>query len=123
MQPVFAYRPEGYPPQGRIWPQFGDDVLEETLSISEGARQSLSRKRGNMNDFHAENLQYHGLAPRDIAVPEDEDLPIAPPPPEGHGGQAPMSRHPGQMEPMAPGPAGFPPGSTGTGMGSSLNPM
>ena len=28
-----------------MWPQFGDEVLEETLSLSEGARQSLNKKK------------------------------------------------------------------------------
>ena len=52
MQPVFPYQAETYPPRGQIWPQFGDDVLEETLSLSEGARQSLSKKRQGMSDLH-----------------------------------------------------------------------
>jgi hypothetical protein len=65
-----------------MWPQFGDDVLEETLSISEGARQSLNRKKEGMSDWHKENLQHHGLAPRadQIPTPPDEfDDPPAPP--------------------------------------------
>ena len=57
-QPVFPYHPQSYPPRGRIWPQFGDDVLEDTLSLSEGAKQSLNRKKEGMGDFHKENLQY-----------------------------------------------------------------
>ena len=52
-----------------MWPQFGDDVLEETLSISEGARQNLNRKKEGMSDFHRGNLEHHGLAPREEARP------------------------------------------------------
>jgi hypothetical protein len=77
MQPVFPYRPESYPPKGRIWPQFGDDVLEETLSMSEGARQSLNKKKEQMGDWHKENLQHHGLSPK----PEDVPTPAGGPPP------------------------------------------
>jgi hypothetical protein len=83
MQPVFAYRPESYPPRGKIWPQFGDDVLEETLSISEGARQNLNKKKEPMSDFHKENLQHHGLAPREPPAREwyeDSDDEYAPGP-------------------------------------------
>ena len=81
MQPVFPHHAQSYPPRGAIWPQFGDDVLEETLSLSEGARQSLNRKREAMNDFHKDNLQHHGLAPRgDDAPPADR--PSRPPPPQ-----------------------------------------
>ena len=46
-----------------MWPQWGEELLEDTLSVSEGARQSLIRKREGMNDFHKENLARHGLAP------------------------------------------------------------
>ena len=81
MQPVFAYRPEAYPPRGRIWPQFGDDVLEETLSLSEGATQNLQRKKeGMMGDFHKENMIHHGLAPRPADVPVPDDDPPGYPP-------------------------------------------
>ena len=73
MQPVFSYRAEGYPPRGPQWPQFGDDVLEETLSLSEGARQSLNKKREAMSDFHREILQHHGLAPREDDPPPIQD--------------------------------------------------
>ena len=74
MQPVFPYRAEGYPPRGRLWPQFGDDVLEETLSLSEGARRSLNKKKEAMSDWHKENLVHHGLAPKpeDIPMPMEE---------------------------------------------------
>ena len=72
MQPVFPYRPESYPPRGRIWPQWGDDVLGETLSLSDGAKQSLNRKKEAMSDFHMENLQHHGLAPREEVEWPDE---------------------------------------------------
>ena len=82
MQPVFPYRPQRYPPRGPQWPQFGDDVLADTLSLSEGARQSLNKKREAMSDFHKEILQHHGLAPRfeDVPLPHDEfdDHPDAP---------------------------------------------
>ena len=58
MQPVFPYRAQSYPPRGSMWPTFGDDVLEDTLSVSEGAHRALSEKRQSMNDFHKENLVY-----------------------------------------------------------------
>ena len=69
MQPLLPYRPESYPPRGRIWPQFGDEVLEDTLSLSEGVRQNLQRKRDGMSDYHKQNMEYHGLAPRPADVP------------------------------------------------------
>ena len=71
---MFQYSPENYPPRGRIWPLFGDEALEETLSLSEGARRNLSRKKDGMGDFHKEILQHHGLAPR----PDDNPPPNAP---------------------------------------------
>jgi hypothetical protein len=61
-----------------MWPQFGDDVLEETLSISEGARQSLNKKKEAMSDWHKENLIHHGLAPK----PENVPTPAGRPPPD-----------------------------------------
>ena len=89
MQPVFPHYAQSYPPRGAIWPQFGDDVLEDTLSVSEGARQSLNRKREAMSDFHKENLQHHGLAAREPPAREwfeDSDNDYAPgpgdPPPQ-----------------------------------------
>ena len=107
MQPVFAYRQQSYPPRGPRWPQFGDEVLEDTLSVSEGAHRALSEKRQSMNDFHKENLVYHGLA-----HPMEEDRPEAPPPPEEPGPQAPDQRPPGSQAPsfkrpdLGPGPRG-----------------
>ena len=82
MQPVFPYRAQGYPPRGNRWPQFGDNVLEETLSLSEGARQSLNKKREAMSDFHKEIMERHRLAPKvdpqprqpdEIPVPDEDD--------------------------------------------------
>lgn len=89
MQPVFAYLAGSYPPRGKF-PQFGDDVLQETLSISEGARQSLTRKKEAMSDFHSENLQHHGLRPREAPLEEPgvQDFPY----------------HLGQDEDVAPAP-------------------
>ena len=119
MQPVFAYNPQSYPPRGRIWPQWGDDVLEETLS--DGARQSLNRKREGMRDFHKENLVYHGLAHPPMAnAPMEEDWPDelydrprAPPQPPQPGPQPPQAgpQRPGYQPPpslnrpdLGPGP-------------------
>jgi hypothetical protein len=136
MQPVFPYQAETYPPRGQIWPQFGDDVLEETLSLSEGARQSLSKKRQGMSDFHTENLQYHGLAPRptaeetplppdgrDVPVPMDDDdvqmtVPSSqpPPPPQGPNRRFPqnrLQRPPAQGTVDGPSFPGLPPGPGG----------
>ena len=69
MQPVFPYHAEGYPPRGSAigargphFPQFGDDVLAETLSMSDGARQSLNKKREAMSDFHKEIMEHHRQA-------------------------------------------------------------
>ena len=83
MQPIFPYRPETYPPSGRF-PQFGDDVLQETLSLSEGARQALSKKRQDMSDYHQDNLEYHRLAPPRLAPPRGygPQPGLAPPPPD-----------------------------------------
>ena len=90
MQPLLPYVPEKYPPRGRIWPQFGDDVLEHTLSLGEGMRQSLQRKKEGMMQWHQDNLLHHGLAPKpdpaDIPVPDDDApdalLPYSEPPPD-----------------------------------------
>ena len=116
-----------------MWPQFGDEILEDTLSISEGARQSLNRKRESMSDYHRETMQHHGLAPRDeprstpndggpppprlppdhqgipVAVNDDEDVsmvvsPSQPPPPP----QGPASRF-GQAPLRRPNPSDPPP--------------
>ena len=73
MQPVFPYRAESYPPRGGVWPQFGDDIVEDTVSISEGARQSLARKREVMSEFHNENLRHYGMAPREDRQPPLQD--------------------------------------------------
>ena len=113
MQPVFPYRPESYPPRGRIWPQFGDDVLEETLSMSEGARQSLNRKKQDMTDWHKDNLVHHGLAhPRppmeEVAWPDElYDRPPseparAPQEPAGPQEELPFHLHETQPDPPAP---------------------
>ena len=69
MQPLLPYRPERYPPRGRIWPQFGDEVLEDTLSLGEGMRQSLQKKKEGMSQWHQENLEHHGLAPKPDPAP------------------------------------------------------
>ena len=105
--------------------------------MSEGARQSLSRKRQHMSDFHKENLQYHGLAPtaaeetpplpdgRDVPVPMDEDdvqmtVPGSqpPPPPQGPSRRFPQNRlqpHSGPAQASVDGPSfpGLPPGPGG----------
>jgi len=98
MQPVFPYRPQSYPPRGRMWPQFGDEVLEDTLSFSQGAQQSLNKKREVMRDFHNENLEHHGLAPRGPPPP--------PPPPaaleEPGGAQEELPFHLHETDPEPP---------------------
>jgi len=125
---VFPYRQESYPPRGRIWPQWGDDVLEETLSISEGARQSLNRKREGMRDFHNENMQHHGLAPREPPREEVEwpdelysyvrgrDDPASQParPPQEPGGpQEELPFHLHETYPDAPAPPSIQRGASG----------
>ena len=77
MQAEISYNTETYPPRGRVWPQFGDDVLQQTMSISDGVRQSLNLKKQAMSDFHKENLQYHNLAPREERPPPLQDPPPA----------------------------------------------
>ena len=127
MQPVFPYYPQNYPPRGRIWPQFGDDVLEETLSISEGARQSLNRKREGMRDFHKENMQHHGLAPREpprekVEWPDElysyvrgRDDPASQPAAlmQEPGPQEELPFHLHETEPNAPAPPGIQRGASG----------
>ena len=129
---MFPYRAESYPPRGRMWPQFGDEVLEETLSFSDGARQNLNKKREKMSDFHKENLQRHGLAPReepgpppnarDVPVPMDEDdgayaQPPSDPPdaPQGPGSQPRDGRRPSPQSPPDFARPGLPPGPPDTG--------
>lgn len=56
-----------------MWPQFGDEIVEDTVSISEGARQSLARKREVMSEFHNENLRHYGMAPREDRQPPLQD--------------------------------------------------
>ena len=73
MQAEISYNTETYPPRGRAWPQFGDDVLQQTMSISDGVRQSLNLKKQAMSDFHKDNLQYHNLAPREERPPPLQD--------------------------------------------------
>ena len=70
-----------------MWPQFGDEILEDTLSISEGARQSLNKKRESMSDYHRETMQHHGLAPRDEprSTPNDGGPPPPRLPPDHQG--------------------------------------
>ena len=63
MQPVTMYRPQGYPPRGPQWPQFGDAPLGETLSVSQEAHQSLSRKRLERQSHHEDMLMHHNLQP------------------------------------------------------------
>ena len=57
--------------------------MEETLSLSEGARRSLNKKREVMSDFHKEIMERHRLAPKpeDIPVPDDDSPPPRPPQP------------------------------------------
>ena len=64
---VAPYRPSGYPPPGRQWPQIGDDLLTHTLAAA--AHQKLSAKRQTMQPFHQERLQRAGLAPAAQAEP------------------------------------------------------
>ena len=72
MQPVFPYRALSYPPRGSMWPTFGDDVLAKTLTVTEEAHHYLNEKRKMMNDFHQDNLDYHGLQPK--KAPETFDM-------------------------------------------------
>jgi hypothetical protein len=80
MQPVFPYRALSYPPRGSMWPTFGDDVLAKTLTVTEEAHHYLNEKRKMMNDFHQDNLDYHGLqpkkAPETFDMTDDADAPM-----------------------------------------------
>ena len=128
MQPLLPYVPEKYPPRGRIWPQFGDEVLEDTLSLGEGIRHSLQKKKDGMTQWHQDNLVHHGLAPKpdpaDIPVPDDDapDAPLPyneppPDPPQGPNRRYPQNKLPrakGQSEPVFSSP-GLPPGPPDSG--------
>ena len=66
MLPVPVYNPGGYPPPGKQFVQFGDDVLADTL---QAAHDKMEAKRNRMLPFHHERLQRHGLIPmRDAAI-------------------------------------------------------
>ncbi len=66
MLPVPVYDPGNYPPPGKQFVQFGDDVLANTLTEAHG---KIEAKRSRMTPFHQERLQKHGLNPmRDAAV-------------------------------------------------------
>ena len=66
MIPVPVYDPGNYPPPGKQFVQFGDDVLANTL---QEAHDKIAAKRTRMMPFHQERLQKHGLNPmRDAAV-------------------------------------------------------
>ena len=66
MLPVPVYDPGNYPPPGKQFVQFGDDVLANTRPE---AHDKIAAKRTRMMPFHQERLQKHGLNPvRDAAV-------------------------------------------------------
>ena len=66
MLPVPVYDPGNYPPPGKQFVQFGDDVLANTL---QEAHDKIAAKRNRMLPFHQERIQKHGLIPmRDAAV-------------------------------------------------------
>ena len=60
MLPASVWRPQVYPPRGPF-PQFGDETLQQTMSATEQAYHNLTEKRQTMQDFHDDNLHYHGL--------------------------------------------------------------
>jgi len=77
MQPVPAYHPQNYPPEGAQWPRFGDPQLDRALaSISAEAHAALVRKRVDNQPMHMERLHYHGLAPRTPAAHEGATEPM-----------------------------------------------
>ena len=66
MLPTPVYSPGTYPPPGKQFVQFGDDVLANTLTEAHG---KIAARRDRMMPFHQERLQKHGLNPmRDAAV-------------------------------------------------------
>jgi len=71
MQPVPAYHPQNYPPEGAQWPRFGDPQLDRALaSISAEAHAALVRKRVDNQPMHMERLHYHSHALRTPAAHE-----------------------------------------------------
>ena len=66
MLPAPVYTAETYPPPGKQFVQFGDDVPANTL---QEAHDKIAAKRNRMVSFHQERLQKHGLNPmRDAEV-------------------------------------------------------
>ena len=60
MLPVPVYDPGNYPPPGKQFVEFGDDVLANTL---QEAHDKIAAKRTRMVPFYQERLQKHGLNP------------------------------------------------------------
>ena len=70
------YIPQGYPPIGKQWVQFGDPKLDEAFaSISHEMHANLSQKKKDWHQMHMDRLQQQSLAP-----PPDQP----PPPPPQH---------------------------------------
>ena len=88
-----------------MWPQFDEGVLEETLSLSEAARQSLNRKRETMKDFHKDILEHHGLAPKSEPAAAMQE-------PAGPQEELPFHLH--ETDPDAPAPPRIQRGASGT---------
>ena len=63
MQPIQPYRPGGYPPLGRQWPQFGSRSLEASLGGADSIRNKLQAKRDTMQSYHLGRLAEVGLTP------------------------------------------------------------
>ena len=64
MLAIPPYRSQSYPPRSPQWVRFGDDALQEVMSVTDEAHFNLARKRDTWQPFHQERLQYHGLAPK-----------------------------------------------------------
>lgn len=112
------YRPESYPPRGEMWPQFWDKVLGDSMSVTDAARQSLSKKREAMSDFHKENLQHHGLAPRE-EVDAQASQPAAALQEPAAQEELPIRLH--EVEPDAPAPPRIQRGASGMAVPGAIH--
>ena len=65
MLPVQPYQTGRYPPAGPQWVQFGDDIVEHTLTAAE----KRANRRQNSVNIHYERLHQRGLIPMKVREP------------------------------------------------------
>ena len=63
MLPLRPYHPGTYPPKGPQWVQFGDDIVEHTLTAAE----KRENRRQDAVNFHSDRLEQDGLTPMNLA--------------------------------------------------------